>query len=45
MEIVRTVSDNIHIEFGLDKLKMFVLDRRKSVHSQNLKLHCYREKQ
>ena len=36
MQIVRTFTDNIHMEFGLDKCAKIVLKKGKLVHSQNL---------
>ena len=36
MQIVRTFTDNIHMEFGLDKCPKIVLKKVKLVHSQNL---------
>ena len=45
MQTVRIISDDNHMEFGLDKRKKFVLQRGKLVHSQNLIFHFNREKQ
>jgi hypothetical protein len=36
MQAVRTISDDIHMEFGLDKRKRLVLQRGKLFYSQNL---------
>ena len=36
MQVVRTFSDDINAEFGLDKCAEILLKRGKSVHSQNL---------
>jgi len=36
VQIVRTFTDNIHMEFGLDKCANIVLKWGKLVHSQNL---------
>jgi hypothetical protein len=36
MQIVRTFTDNIHMEFGLDNCAKIVLKKGKLVHSQNL---------
>jgi hypothetical protein len=36
MQTVRTFSDNIHMEFRLDKCAKTVVKNGKSVHSQNL---------
>ena len=36
VQIVRTFTDNIHMEFGLDKCSNIVLKWGKLVHSQNL---------
>ena len=36
MQVVRTFSDDISMEFGLDKCTEIVLKRGKLVHSQNL---------
>jgi hypothetical protein len=43
MQAVRTISDDIHMESGLDKRKTFVLQRVKLVHSQNIILHFNKE--
>ena len=45
MQTVRIISDDNHMEFGLDKRKKFLLQRGKLVHSQNLIFHLNREKQ
>ena len=44
-EVVLTVSDDIHMEFGLDKHAEIVLKRGKLVHSPNLILDFNRETQ
>jgi hypothetical protein len=36
MHVTRTFSDDIHMEFGLDKCAKIVLKRGKLVHSHNL---------
>ena len=36
MQVIRNFSDDIHIEFGLDKCTKIVFKRGKLVHSQNL---------
>ena len=36
MQTVRTFSDDIHMEFGLDKCAKTVLKKGKLLHSQNL---------
>jgi hypothetical protein len=43
MQAVRTCSDDIHMELGLDKCAGIVLKERKLVHSQNLILDFSRE--
>jgi hypothetical protein len=43
MQAVRTISDDIHMEFRLEKCAKFVLKTGKLVHSQNLILHFNRE--
>jgi hypothetical protein len=43
MQAVRKISEDIHIEYGLEKRAKFVLKRRKLVHSQNLILQFSRE--
>jgi hypothetical protein len=43
MQAVRTCSDDIHMELGLDKCARIVLNKRKLVHSQNLILDFSRE--
>jgi len=43
MQVVRNFSDDIHMEFGLDKCAKTVLKRGKLVHSQNLILDFSRE--
>jgi hypothetical protein len=43
MQAVRTISDDIHLEFGLEKRKTFVLQTGKLVHSLNLIFHVNRE--
>ena len=43
MQVVRTFSDDIHTEFGLDKRAKIVLKRGKLVQSQNLILDFNKE--
>ena len=43
MPSVKTFSDDINMEFGLDKCANLFLNRGKSVHSQNLILDFNRE--
>ena len=43
MKVVRTFSDDIQMEFGLNKCAKIVLKRGKSVQSQNLILDINRE--
>ena len=43
MQVVRTFSVDIHMEFGLDKFAKIVLKTEKLVHSQNLLLDFNRE--
>jgi len=43
MQVVRNISDDIHMEFGLDQCAKTVLKRGKLVHSQNLILDFNRE--
>jgi len=43
MQVVRTFSDDIHMEFGMDKCAKIVLKRGKLVQSQNLILDFNRE--
>jgi len=43
MQVVRTFSDDISMEFGLDKCTEIVLKRGKLVHSQNLILDFTRD--
>jgi hypothetical protein len=43
MPTVRTFSDDIHMEFTLDKRTKTVLKNGKSVHSQNLMIDINRE--
>jgi hypothetical protein len=37
MQVVRTFSDDIHMEFGLDKCAKFVVQRGNLIQSQNLR--------
>jgi len=39
----RSITDNVHMESGLEKRAKFVLKTGKLVHSQNLVLHFNRE--
>jgi hypothetical protein len=43
IQTVKTFSDNIHMEFGLEKCATIVFKRGKLVHSQNLETHFNRE--
>ena len=43
MQVLRNYSDDIDMEFGLDKCAKTVLKRGKLVHSQNLILDFNRE--
>jgi hypothetical protein len=43
VQVVRTFSNDIHMEFGLDNCAKIVLKRGKLVHSQNLILDFNRE--
>jgi len=43
MQVVRTFSVDIHMEFVFDKCAEIVLTRGKSVHSRNLILYFNRE--
>ena len=43
MQVLRIFSDDIHMEFGLDKCAKIVLKRGKLVQSQNLILDFNRE--
>jgi hypothetical protein len=43
MQIARTLSDEIHSEFGLDKNAKIVLKKGKLVHSQTVMLDITRE--
>jgi len=43
MQVLRTFSDDIHMEFGLDKCANIVLKRGKLVQSQNLILDFNRK--
>jgi len=43
MQVFRTFSDDIHMEFGMDKCAKIVLKRGKLVQSQNLILDFNRE--
>jgi hypothetical protein len=45
VQVVRTFSDDIHMEFGFHSCAKIVLKRGKLVHSQNLILNFKREKQ
>jgi len=43
IQVVRTFSDDIHLEFELDKCAKIVFKKRKFIHSQNLILDFNRE--
>ena len=43
MQVIRTFSDDIHMEYGLNKFAKIVLEKGKLVHSQNLILDFNRE--
>jgi hypothetical protein len=43
IQTVKNVSDNIHIEFGLDKYAKITFKRGKLIHSQNLVIDISRE--
>jgi len=43
IQVVRTCSDDIHMDLGLDRCARIVLKKQKLVHSQNLILDFSRE--
>ena len=43
IQTVKTFSDHIHMDFGLEKCAKFTFKKGKLIHSQNLKIDINRE--